>query len=75
MARNEDRMTQFHECDTRLFLDLPLEEEKQRCYQNFYNDTSNKALAMAICGVCAHENLIKEVSIKSVPMSQLSNDH
>lgn len=37
------------------FLELPTSEEVDSCYHKFWEATSNKALQMSICGVCARE--------------------
>ena len=39
------------------FLVIPNEEEEQRCYESFYDATSNDALALQVCPVCAREKL------------------
>ncbi|KIK80724.1 hypothetical protein PAXRUDRAFT_71646, partial [Paxillus rubicundulus Ve08.2h10] len=41
--------------DSLEFLRLPTDEEKRKCYRRFFEATSKKALASAVCGVCARE--------------------
>ena len=35
------------------FLVIPTEEEECQCYEAFYDATSNEALTLRICPVCA----------------------
>lgn len=37
------------------FMSIPTVEEKKACYREFIAATSNDALAMSICVVCARE--------------------
>jgi hypothetical protein len=37
------------------FLELPTKEEVQECYRQFHDATSNNALELSICGICAQE--------------------
>jgi hypothetical protein len=58
------------------FMELPSKEQVHRCYREFYNATSNKALEMAVCAVCAREisnvaNNITTMDIEEIPNSQL----
>ena len=39
------------------FLELPDGDEEHRCYEAFYDATSNEALTLCICPVCARERL------------------
>lgn len=49
------------ECrDIHKFLELPTNEEVKSCYGKFWDATSNKALQMTICGVCAREVSVHE---------------
>jgi hypothetical protein len=57
------------------FLVLPSQEELKMLYANFYSATSNKALHMSICGVCARSRRDTESSVTSVPLSSLPNRH
>jgi hypothetical protein len=37
------------------FMELPSDEERKRCYQEFYNATQPSKLVTNVCGVCARE--------------------
>lgn len=39
---------------------LPNEDEERHCYEAFYDATSNDALLLKTCPVCAREKLVKE---------------
>jgi hypothetical protein len=41
-------------------MDLPNHDEEHRCYEAFYDATSNEALTLHICPVCARERLARE---------------
>ncbi|KAG1859029.1 hypothetical protein DFJ58DRAFT_715769 [Suillus subalutaceus] len=51
------------------YLALPSEEEVKKCFRAFRSATSNSALAMLICVVCARELMSYEVSVDSIPRS------
>lgn len=51
--------------DTSKFLELPSEEQVKSCYRQFYEATSNTALAMAVCGVCARELSVKDSCVRT----------
>ena len=42
------------------FLVIPNEEEERRCYESFYDATSNEALALRVCPVCVREKFKKD---------------
>jgi hypothetical protein len=42
------------------FMVVPDTDDKHYCYEAFYNATSNKALILKICPVCAGEKMKKE---------------
>lgn len=48
------------ERDFTKFLVIPNEEEEQRCYEAFYDATSNEALALRVCPVCAREKFKRD---------------
>ena len=52
-------------------MDLPNRDEERRCYEAFYDATSNKALTLHICPVCARERLAREGE-ESLLLSNLS---
>ena len=43
------------EYDGANFFELPTADEVKECYRSFYRATSNKALKMFVCSVCARE--------------------
>ena len=47
-------------CDYSKFMEIPNDEEEQRCYQAFYDATSNASLCLEVCPVCARERLVRE---------------
>lgn len=42
------------------FMLLPSADEEHQCYEAFYDATSNEALSMTICPVCARERMAKD---------------
>jgi hypothetical protein len=40
-----------------MFMEIPNEDQQCQCYKAFYNATSNAALQLQVCPVCAQENL------------------
>lgn len=48
------------ERDFSKFLAIPDEEEERRCYETFYDATSNEVLTMRTCPVCAREKFKKD---------------
>ena len=57
------------------FLDLPTSQETQYSYRQFYEATSNAAVCMSVCGVCAREVGWKEDQVKQFRLDQLPNVH
>ncbi|EMD31208.1 hypothetical protein CERSUDRAFT_78293 [Gelatoporia subvermispora B] len=55
------------------FLKLPSEDEVKNCYRAFHTATSNDALKMAVCGVCARELSVHDDQVKPHPLSLLPN--
>ena len=45
---------------------IPDKDEERRCYEAFYDATSNEALLLKICPVCAREKLVTEGERTSV---------
>jgi hypothetical protein len=39
---------------------VPNSDEERQCYEKFYDATSNKALSLRVCPVCAREKLARE---------------
>ena len=49
-----------HERDFSKFMEIPNADEERLCYEAFYDATSNEALLLKTCPVCAREKLAKE---------------
>ena len=56
-----------------LFLKTPSELTRARCYQRFYEATSNGALEMCVCAVCGRECTVKEDKVMMMPLSLMPN--
>ena len=52
-ALRTDEQSDHRVQDTSTFLELPTDEERTRCYREFYEATNGASLAMTVCGVCA----------------------
>lgn len=50
-------------------------DELKQCVYNFRVATSNAAVQLGICGVCAREMLRAEKGIENIPLSQIPNPH
>lgn len=59
--------------DIHKFLELPSSEEVQYCYRKFWEATSNEALQMTICGVCAREVSMRDDHPRLWPLTNLPN--
>lgn len=55
--------------DTAHFLDLPSEDERKACFREFYEATSNEAVQLATCGVCARWLMKRKSRITTIPLS------
>ena len=42
------------------FMVIPTEEEERDCYESFYDATSNEALTLQTCPICAREKLARD---------------
>jgi hypothetical protein len=58
-----------------MFLHLSSSDEVKACYRSFYGATSNLALKMLICSVCARELLLQEESVRVLRLKNLPNNH
>jgi len=58
------------EKDFSKFMQLPTQLEQQKCVERFLDATSNAALALAVCVVCAHELSVKEGEFARLEMSK-----
>ena len=61
-TKNDDCLLVFREEDRDLskFMVVPTEEEERSCYEAFYDSTSNEAIRMEICPVCARQKLARD---------------
>src|SRR6266478_375550 len=57
--------------DTSKFLQLPSELDVYRCYQNFYNATSDAALKTTVCGICAREVNVMNDGLSTIRIQDL----
>lgn len=57
--------------DTAKYLELPSQQETLQCYRDFYDATSNDAVQMATCGVCARWRMKKRNHIESIPLASI----
>lgn len=61
--------------DLARFLQLPTAKRIRECHRQFYERTSNAALAMETCAVCAQELNQQESAITHLPLSDIPNLH
>lgn len=61
--------------DAQRYLELPSPEELRQCHQKFYDATSNDALRLVTCGVCAREELDALAVTKETVLEDLPNLH
>jgi len=57
--------------NTSRFLELPSDSAIRRCYEDFYDATSNSALKTMVCGICAREVSVMNDRLSMVDMSTL----
>ena len=69
MAQEED----VPDCSR--YLQLPTTDEVIRCHRAFYQATSNAAVAMAICAVCAREKLHQGDTLDILNIAEVPNVH
>jgi hypothetical protein len=50
-------------------------EEIKDCYRNFYEVTSNEALEMVVCGVCAREVMKRDGNVRQILLGDIPNSH
>ena len=60
--------------DTSRFLEVPSSSVIHRCYEDFYNATSNAAIKTTVCGICAREVSVKNDGLSLVEMRTLPTD-
>jgi len=59
--------------DSSKFLDLPSESEVKGCYRHFYNATSNNAVRMVVCAICAREVSCLEDEVSTQFLDEIRN--
>ncbi|KIO05487.1 hypothetical protein M404DRAFT_25202 [Pisolithus tinctorius Marx 270] len=59
--------------DPTRYLELPTQDEVKQCYANFYQATSNLALATGTCAICARERSIELEGLKVIKLADLPN--
>ena len=57
------------------FLDLPTKDEVKECYRKYYVATSNAAVRMTVCGVCAREVGSQDCGVTAQRLKDLPNVH
>jgi len=67
---DEDEMDTKASCE---YLQLPTEAQKRKCHRQFLEATSNAAVELCICGVCARECGVVADSVLPIPLSLLPN--
>lgn len=74
VARLEASLAELEEPhDTSKFLELPTDAQVKACYQQFYAATSNEALRMEICAVCAQERSVRRDRVTVCRLADLPN--
>lgn len=63
----------FLHIDPSHFLDLPTEAERHDCYRGFYVATSNDAVRMGVCGICARELSFQADGLNCYRLTELPN--
>ncbi|PSR82475.1 hypothetical protein PHLCEN_2v6066, partial [Hermanssonia centrifuga] len=59
--------------DPNLYLDLPSEDVLHRCYESYIEATSDAAVKLSICAVCARELIPKDDSVSNIALSDIPN--
>ena len=77
MRRTAARLEEIAEedRDTAKFLELPTEERVKECYRQFYKGTSNAAVEMSVCAVCAREASIQSDQVTVQRLADLPNSY
>ncbi|EMD31577.1 hypothetical protein CERSUDRAFT_78030 [Gelatoporia subvermispora B] len=74
VARRMDEGTgreEYDGCALDEFMKPPTESEVLNCYRAFYEATSNAAVEMAVCAVCAREVDVRSDGVTCIPLAQL----
>jgi hypothetical protein len=64
-----------HTYDQSKYLDLPTADEVKACYRHFYEATSDNALKMVICAVCAREVGVFDDNVSVLSPQEIPNGH
>jgi hypothetical protein len=57
--------------DSGEFLELPSEAVRKSCYREFYEATSNKALELVVCAVCARERGRRSDKVSTIALDKI----
>lgn len=66
---------QDEEHDVSKFMELPSKDRVKECYREFYDATSNAAVEMAVCGVCAREVSVRTDRVSVQNLLSLPHSH
>lgn len=61
--------------DPTRFMALPSEDERKERYRQFYDATSNSAVRLGTCAVCARSQVVKESGQTIIALSAIPNSH
>ena len=70
-ARKVSRFDPDDSEDSGEFLELPSEAVRKSCYREFYEATSNAALELVVCAVCARERGRQPDRVSSVALDEI----
>lgn len=73
--QNRELPCYVQERDISRFLELPTEDDRKECSSRFLDVTSNKALELGVCGVCAREVSVVHNKLSWFKLSDLSNSN
>lgn len=57
--------------DTSKFLELPTDAQVKTCYRQFYEATSNEAIRMEVCAICAQERSVRRDRVAVCKLADL----
>lgn len=70
-TRKASRLDPEDSEDSGEFLELPSEAVRKSCYREFYQATSNAALELAVCAVCARERGYQPDKVSQLPLGEI----
>ena len=59
--------------DSNRYLDLPDPARVHECYADFYRATSNHAVKVVVCAVCAREVNVEDHAVRVIPLADIPN--